>query len=251
MSKKTFTISKKGIERLKSISSINNISYLTRSVLLKDIGSSAFIRADVIDIPDDFNMAVYDINSFISTYKLFDDAYIDYTDLEKKGYIKIVNNKKSNNNNKELFIFRRQEESLMKFNVNVKEEESLIHNMGDRNNNFTISSSDVKQILKAGSILNADCISFKVIDDKNIKIEVFDTKSPNTNAFEMIINDVEVNFKDLYFNLGFELFSKLEKSVDEYDVSYCMIGNKNESTLINFKNMDNDLKYYFTNMLVK
>ena len=241
---KKFKLTKDGIIRLKTIGNVSNKCLLSRSIFLKDDGKSSFIRADVQDIPDDFEMGIYDIGSFLATYKMFDSAYIDYTDLETKKYVKIVNDTPSSKSSKlEYFKYMSQEEILMINNEKIVSENKMLEKMGDNLNSFTMDIDSIKKILKAGNILNGNNISFTPCGDGSINIKISNTKFSNSNEFEMSINDSDIKNADSSFNLNYTLFSKLDITVDEYEVGFCEI--MNGIQLIRFSNGD-DLHFYFT-----
>jgi len=241
---KKFKLTKDGITRLKTIGNVSNKCLLSRSIFLKDDDNSSFIRADVQDIPDDFEMGIYDISSFLATYKMFESAYIDYTDLETKKCVNIVNDTINSKSAKmEYFKYMSQEEVLMINNANIESEKKMITKMGNNLNSFTMDIESIKKILKAGNILNGNNISFTPVEDGSINIKVINTKFSNSNEFEMSITDSEIKNINSSFNLNYSLFSKLDITVDEYEVSYCEI--KNNIQLIRFSNGE-DLHFYFT-----
>jgi len=249
--KKVFTLSKESIERLKNVSAVSKKTFLRRELFIVDSNKSTFIRTDIKDIPDDFSMAIFDMNSLLATYNIFKDAIIDYSVLDSKGYIKIINNNVENvSGKKEIFIYRKQEDSLMSQNLDVEKEKSVKNKIGDEHNNLTLQNETLKKIIKAGNILNANCVSF-IPNNNLIDIKVFDTRIANSNAFELTVEESTVNFPKLDFDLDFQLFSIIDKSVDEYEVKFSDTVKGKNKPLITFINGDEDLIYYFSNKLKK
>jgi len=239
---KVLTFSKEGLERLKTISGVTNNSFIQREVFVQDAGRNMFLRATVIDIPDDFTMPVFDINEFISTYKMVDNPAVDYSKLDDKGFVKIFKNDDSKGS--EFFKYFKREENLMGNNINIELEEKIISKFSDEKNSFTISKEKIARILKASSILDAKCITITPKDDV-ITIKTINPKTNklNTNTFEIDIdNNVEIGLPDVDFNLEYILFAKIEKDVDEYDI-HIRINEKGKKMLV-IENKERGLCFY-------
>ena len=238
---KIFTISKDGINRLKTLSGISNNSWLQRKIFVKDTDSNVFFRTVISDIPDDFKMSIYDINSFIGTYKMIENSAIDYTDLETDGFVKIFNND-IDTKTKEFFIYNQNEECLMKNNLALESEAKVLNKMGDKTNTFILTQDNVKKLSKACSVIDANCLRF-ITEDDSITIKAINTKIQNTNIFELnVTTGVEIKTEKLIFDLSVDLFNKLDKEIDEYKVHICDI---NGSKLMSVENEDIGFKFYF------
>jgi len=247
---KIFTISKDGINRLKTLSGVSNNSWLQRKIFVKDTDSNIFFRTIISDIPDDFKMSIYDINSFIGTYKMIENSAIDYTDLETEGFVKIFNND-IDTKNKEFFIYNQNEECLMKNNLPI-ESEHKIDNPVDRKTNtpisvkkntFILTQDNIKKLSKACSVLDANCLRF-ITEDDSITIKAINTKIQNSNVFELNINkDVNIESEKLIFDMFVDCFNKIDKEIIEYKVN--IIIDENNKKLMSVENEDIGFKFYF------
>lgn len=238
---KIFTISKDGINRLKTLSGVSNNSWLQRKIFVKDTDSNIFFRTIISDIPDDFKMSIYDINSFIGTYKMIENSAIDYTDLETEGFVKIFNND-IDTKNKEFFIYNQNEECLMKNNLPLESEIKVNNKMGDKTNTFILTQDNIKKLSKACSVIDANCLRFTTEDD-SITIKAINTKIQNSNTFELnITNGVDIKTEKLTFDLYVDVFNKLDKEIEEYKVQLCDV---NGSKLMSVENEDIGFKFYF------
>lgn len=241
VNKKIFSISKDGLDRLKTVSGITNNSWIQRNLFVKDTDSNIFLRTILSDIPDDFRMPIYDINSFIGTYKMIDNSAIDYTNLEKDGTIKIINNN-LDSKNKEFFIYNANEECLMKNNLPIESEQKVIERMGDMLNTIILKKEHIKNLTKACSVIGANCVRF-ISNEDNVTVKAINTKIQNSNIFELNINeDVDIKNDKIMFDLFSESFYKLDKEVDYYKVSVC---DNNGKKLMSFENEDVGFKFYF------
>jgi hypothetical protein len=246
---KIFTISKDGLNRLKTLSGISNNSWLQRKIFVKDIDTKVYFRTVISDIPDDFKMPIYDINSFIGTYKMIENSAIDYTDLETDGFVKIINND-LDSKSKEFFIYNQNEECLMKNNLPIEFEEKMNHPVDPKTkmpkeiktNTFILTQDNIKKLSKACSVIDANCIKF-ITEDDSITIKAINTKIQNTNVFELNTTlGLNVELEKLSFELFVELFNKLDKEIDEYTVKLL---DSNGKKLMTFENEDVGYKFYF------
>lgn len=248
---KTFSISADGIERIKTISSVTNSSYIKRELFVKEKDEGMFLRTSLIDVPDDFIMPVYDLRSFISTYKMFEDSSIDYSDMDEKKYIKIINNKLSDKGKKkEFFIFRIHESIKMENDLDITKGGKIKEKMGEKVNSFTLTKENIKTISKSCAIIDANQILISTTPENTINIKLINTKVANANSFEMEIdNNLKITVPNLFFKLHSEHFSKLESGVDEYNVKFNYTEVlKNESPMCVFENSDSGLCFFFGRM---
>jgi len=130
----------------------------------------------------------------------------------------------------------------MKNNLPIESEKKVIDKMGTDLNTFIMTQDNVKKLTKACSVIDANCVRFSSVDGV-IKAKAINTKIQNTNSFEIdMTTDVNIKNEKIIFDLSFELFSKVDKEVDEYVVSMC---DNNGSKLICFENNDIGFKFYF------
>ena len=252
MSDKIFSFSKEGMERLKTITNVSNYSFIERDLFMRDEGSTMFFKTRLKDVPDDFKMGVYDLSSFISTYKMMQDPVIDYSDLEEKGFVKIQNG--DGVKGKEYFIFRNKEASLMTNSLDITKSGGLKASiMKEDYNTLSLSKESVGKILKACKVIDAGCIHIRPVDSETMQIILFNPKIVNCNKYEIEIQDgVKINAPNVFFNMSVDVFAMLEKEVEEYHLSYSHFSNRkgdaDEGSLICIENDESGLEYYTSGM---
>jgi hypothetical protein len=238
-----FSLSKESINRLKSLSAVSQTIILKREMFFKDVSSSMMVKSIIKDIPDDFNMPVYDLTTFLGTYCFFDNATIDYSNSNKE-YIEIINT----NNAKDKFVFRFGDKQFVRNDMNIDLEKGLKEKYKEHNS-FDISTDDVNKILKSGKLVNSDLIKFYASENTQ-KIKLYDSSIPNSNIYEIDVDNAIIKFNKMEFNMTYSLFTLVDKSVKKYNIKYCKSDSEiNAKTLI--MDTDDDLTYYFARVMKK
>lgn len=256
---KTFSFSKEGVERLKTIANVSSTTFIQKELFLRDESSTMFLKTMLMDVPDDFKMGVYNLPSFISIYKLLENPFIDYSNLESngQGYIKIHNNMDASSIGQEFFIFRNREPSLMINNLDIQQGGKLkTQIMQEPYNTFSMTKDVVGKILKACKIIDATCINIKPKGTESVQVTLFNPKIQNGNKYELeIFEGVEINAPDVFFNMAVSVFNTVDKDVEIYEMVYSHFSNRkddvNSGSLICMENEEGGLGYYTSGMNVK
>jgi len=250
MSNKTFTLSKDGLNNLKTVLGVFGTVQLKRKMFVCNIGKSRYILINNNDIPDDFEMNVHDLSSFIGTYNMIDNAVIDYTSLDDNNYIDIVNT-----NGKETMQCIAQSFTLDgtdKNDTGGNIDPDYANNFGresENGNNFTLSKDELNKLFKAVRMTGADKILVSPISDTEIRMVVnADSVSENKNTYTLDIENAEIKDKNLEFHLFAESFMILDKSADSHEVAYGG-QRKKKGTIIRFV-PDNELYSIFLSSMI-
>jgi len=261
---KTFQLSDESILRLKTIANISKNSLIAREVFLKNDAKSILLRTNIVDIPDDFEMAIFDVGGFLSKYLLFDNPVIDYTNLDNEGHIKIINKKEKGSKGKnESFTVIRWEAEEMKNNYDVEKFANVLKTF-QTYNKFKILWEDIeKNIMKPNKVLGGTVVKLFTTHENQLEVRVLNHIVPNSDYFDITIEDEadenEINEGELFFYLPSDALSKLEK-VSSYNIY--MYKNmedkagterteKGECRFVMFENEEKNLKYIFTRMRIK
>jgi len=181
---------------LTNFGSINSNIVLKPGQKLKTISEAKNILATA-DITEDFpsDMGIYDLNEFLSTYSLIDDATLVFND----NSVLI-----QNGTNKVNFYFA--EPSIL-----TAPDKDIT--MPNAEVNVTLTEEVLGQTKKAASVLGHTDVA--IIGDESISIKVFDTKDSSANTFESNLGPNETGHK-----FSFVLNISNLKLIDgEYDVA--------------------------------
>jgi len=181
---------------LTNFGSINSNIVLKPGQKLKTISEAKNILA-VADIVEDFpsDMGIYDLNEFLSTYSLVNDATLNFKD----NSVLI-----QNNTNKVNFYFA--EPSIL-----TAPDKDIT--MPNAEVNITLTEEILGQTKKAASVLGHTDVA--IIGDESISIKVFDTKDSSANTFE---SDLGPNTTGHKFSFVLNI-SNLKLIDGEYDVA--------------------------------
>lgn len=159
-------LSEDTINLLSNFGGINSNIVLKPGQELRTISEAKNILA-VATIVEDFpsEMGIYDLNEFLSTYSLIDDATLMFE--ETSVQIK-------NNTNKVKFYFA--EPSIL-----TTPDKDIT--MPTSEVNITLTEEMLSKTKKAASVLGHTDVAFMGTDD-SISIKVFDTKDSSANTFE-------------------------------------------------------------------
>ena len=159
-------LSEDTIALLTNFGAINSNIVLKPGQSLKTISEAKNILA-VADIVEDFptEMGIYDLNEFLSTYSLVDDATLMFED----NSVQI-----KNNTNRVKFYFA--EPSIL----TTPDKEIT---MPSSEVNITLTEEILSKTKKAASVLGHLDVAIMGTDD-SISIKVFDTKDSSANTFE-------------------------------------------------------------------
>jgi hypothetical protein len=159
-------LSEDTIALLTNFGSINSNIVLRPGQQLKTISEAKNILA-VADIVEDFpaDMGIYDLNEFLSTYSLVDDATLAFED----NSVQI-----KNNTNKVRFYFA--EPSIL-----TTPDKDIT--MPDCEVNVVLTEEILSKAKKAASVLGHTDVAI-IGDDESISVKVFDTKDSSANTFE-------------------------------------------------------------------
>lgn len=236
---KTFSFSKESLSKLKNIADSIQSLMLTREMFLKDENSSIFVRVTINDIPDDFEMSLMNLNSFLASYDMIDNPIIDYSKLEDKHYVKI---KSFDSKNKDSFKYVEQESEIAQANtLDATLEENVISDY-DKTNSFMLNSKAIVKIMKSGRTLGAERLFFSV-SDECVKLIVNHSTQINTNTYNVEFDDSDIYKESLTFSLSYDTFIKLNKNVDEYEVFF------GKNTPMKFESKNGDYSLYASPMI--
>jgi hypothetical protein len=159
-------LSQDTIAVLTNFGSINSNIVLRPGQQLKTISEAKNILA-VADIVEDFpaDMGIYDLNEFLSTYSLVDDATLVFED----NSVQI-----KNNTNKVKFYFA--EPSIL-----TTPDKDIT--MPSCEVNVVLTEEMLSKTKKAASVLGHTDVAI-IGDDESISVKVFDTKDSSANTFE-------------------------------------------------------------------
>lgn len=159
-------LSQDTIAVLTNFGSINSNIVLRPGQQLKTISEAKNILA-VADIVEDFpaDMGIYDLNEFLSTYSLVDDATLVFED----NSVQI-----KNNTNKVKFYFA--EPSIL-----TTPDKDIT--MPTCEVNVVLTEEMLSKTKKAASVLGHTDVAI-IGDDESISVKVFDTKDSSANTFE-------------------------------------------------------------------
>ena len=159
-------LSQDTIAVLTNFGSINSNIVLRPGQQLKTISEAKNILA-VADIVEDFpaDMGIYDLNEFLSTYSLVDDATLVFED----NSVQI-----KNNTNKVKFYFA--EPSIL-----TTPDKYIT--MPTCEVNVVLTEEMLSKTKKAASVLGHTDVAI-MGDDESISVKVFDTKDSSANTFE-------------------------------------------------------------------
>lgn len=159
-------LSQDTIAVLTNFGSINSNIVLRPGQQLKTISEAKNILA-VADIVEDFpaDMGIYDLNEFLSTYSLVDDATLVFED----NSVQI-----KNNTNKVKFYFA--EPSIL-----TTPDKDIT--MPTCEVNVVLTEEMLSKTKKAASVLGHTDVAI-MGDDESISVKVFDTKDSSANTFE-------------------------------------------------------------------
>jgi hypothetical protein len=181
---------------LTNFGSINSNIVLKPGQKLKTISEAKNILATA-DIVEDFpsEMGIYDLNEFLSTYALVNDATLNFKD----NSVLI-----QNNTNKVNFYFA--EPSIL-----TAPDKDIT--MPNAEVSITLTEEILGQTKKAASVLGHTDVA--IIGDESISIKVFDTKDSSANTFE---SDLGPNTTGHKFSFVLNI-SNLKLIDGEYDVA--------------------------------
>jgi len=181
---------------LTNFGSINSNIVLKPGQKLKTISEAKNILA-IADITEDFpsDMGIYDLNEFLSTYSLVDDATLVFND----NSVLI-----QNGTNKVNFYFA--EPSIL-----TAPDKDIT--MPNAEVSVTLTEEVLGQTKKAASVLGHTDVA--IIGDESISIKVFDTKDSSANTFE---SDLGPNTTGHKFSFVLNI-SNLKLIDGEYDVA--------------------------------
>jgi hypothetical protein len=181
---------------LTNFGSINSNIVLRPGQKLKTISEAKNILA-IADVVEDFprDMGIYDLNEFLSTYSLVDDATLSF----EESSVLITNN-----TNKVRFYFA--EPSIL-----TSPDKDIT--MPEAEVNITLTEETLAKTKKAASVLGHLDVAI-VGDEETISIKVFDTKDSSANTFETNLGPNTTGHK-----FSFVLNISNMKLIDgEYDV---------------------------------
>jgi len=163
---KQMQLSDDTISLLTNFGAINSNIVLRPGQQLKTISEAKNILA-VADIVEDFptEMGIYDLNEFLSTYSLIDDATLMFED----NSVQI-----KNNTNRVKFYFA--EPSIL-----TTPDKDIT--MPTSEVNITLTEEILSKTKKAASVLGHLDVAITGTDD-SISVRVFDTKDSSANTFE-------------------------------------------------------------------
>lgn len=181
---------------LTNFGSINSNIVLRPGQQLKTISEAKNILA-IADIVEDFpsDMGIYDLNEFLSTYGLVDDATLQFED----NSVLI-----QNNTNRVRFYFA--EPSIL-----TSPDKDIT--MPNTEVNITLTEESLSKIKKAASVLGHTDVGI-VGTGESISVQVFDTKDSSANTFEL---DLGPNTTGHTFSFVMNI-SNMKLIDGEYDV---------------------------------
>lgn len=181
---------------LTNFGSINSNIVLRPGQQLKTISEAKNILA-IADIVEDFpsDMGIYDLNEFLSTYGLVDDATLQF-----EGTSVLI----QNNTNRVRFYFA--EPSIL-----TSPDKDIT--MPNTEVNITLTEESLSKIKKAASVLGHTDVGI-VGTGESISVQVFDTKDSSANTFEL---DLGPNTTGHTFSFVMNI-SNMKLIDGEYDV---------------------------------
>lgn len=207
-------LSKETQEIFKNYASINANLMLREGNRIATMSENKTIISDVTvteQFPQGFG--IYDVNEFLGVMSLFNDPDLSFSDdvvIIKEG--------------KNQIRYKAAEETTLKTpqkSINFPEAEI----------NFSLTASDLQQMIKSAGILKVSDVSF-VGKDGKLTALVVDKKNPLTNKFEI---DVGTTDKVFTANMKIENFKMLPGA---YSVSIAKM------KICRFKSTTSDLTYY-------
>lgn len=181
---------------LTNFGSINSNIVLRPGQQLKTISEAKNILA-IADIVEDFpsDMGIYDLNEFLSTYGLVDNAILQF-----EGTSVLI----KNNTNRVRFYFA--EPSIL-----TSPDKDIT--MPNTEVNITLTEESLSKIKKAASVLGHTDVGI-VGTGESISVQVFDTKDSSANTFEL---DLGPNTTGHTFSFVMNI-SNMKLIDGEYDV---------------------------------
>jgi hypothetical protein len=181
-------ISKTTLEILKNFSTINENILINPGNKLQTISGMKNIFAEA-EIAENFpvEVAIYDLNAFLSTFSLFEDADIEFNDTHmifSKGRVKSK-------------YFYANKENL------VVPKKSIT--MPDCEVTFNLSQQTILDTLKASSVMSLPDITISSNDD-GVSLSVRDKKNSSSNNYDTSIEcdsdgKFEMNFKSEHWKI--------------------------------------------------
>lgn len=241
---KSFVLTKESIDRIKVVANITPDCMLQRSLFMKNEGSSLLLRCEIKDIPDNFQIPINDLNSFLALVSLLESPTIAYDELASKGILKLTSS--SAKSKKETFVFHKSESNLIKHNIDINTEPAFYSKITAKSNNFRITKDIIAKLKKAGAVIGADMVEFSATKDSEINIKLMNIARPGSNTFELQLSDdsIEIVDPDLIIRVSYDVFSKLEKTIDTYDVKIGVPDANGKCGLISFMEEESNVRFY-------
>lgn len=196
---------------------LKNFATLNPSILVKDgnkletLSMSKSILAEAkVSIVFDTRFAIYDLNRFIQTLKLFKDPELKFED-------KYVIIKEDNNSVKYLYA---EEKTMQKIKVPDKKPE-----LESVDVEFSITSKNLKDIEKAINVLSLPNFVFEG-DGNNIYMKAENVQNPTTDNYSIVVGETDKFFKGIFDSNAIKILN------DDYTIQICnkgiskFIGNK-------------------------
>ena len=172
----------------------------------------------VATLPDTFEkeIAIYDLNEFLSAMSLFDDPELDFGDSS----VKISQGGQSLN----YFYSDPTVVTTPKDNITMPEQDA----------SFTLKQSVFNQVLKASAVLGVPDMVLDVDGEGNMSLRVSDRKNDTSNSFSVTLEGKsEVQDQKFYFKV-----ENLKLLSGDYEVQVSHKG------ISNFKNLNKNVEYF-------
>lgn len=184
------------IQVLRNFSSINPGLQFRTGNILRTISPSktVFAKANLTtEIEGDF--LIYDISKLLGVISLFDQPNIE---AEDKSLIIKESNRKVE------YFYAAEDTVVVPPNKDLKQKNVDVE--------FTLSRTDLKDLMKATGVLSLPNIGVVGKDDKLI-LRAFDSKNPTSDSYDIVVGDTDQEF-DVTFKV-----ENLKLLDDDYNVS--------------------------------
>jgi hypothetical protein len=167
-------LSKETLKVLKNFSTINPSIYIRKGSLLATKSMTGNILAEAV-IEEEFpvTFAIYGLNEFLGTLKLFSDPVLDFSQAE----------------NNYMYIYE-QDDPAYKVRYTFSDERKITYPkrrplIESTDVSFTLDDQTLASIQKASSVMQLENMVITPHGDKNILIEVCNLKNPSSHKFSV------------------------------------------------------------------